>query len=196
MPGVLLAAGAGTEVSSLTRSLEALLVVLDRPLDPAEVAESWRVANGDVRTALVELQRAYEAGDRGLRLREGASGWQLHAADDEVARVRAVVTPESTARLSAAALETLAVIAYQQPVSRSRIASIRGVNVDAVVRTLMVRGLVEATATDPTTGAALYCTTPVFLDALGLRTLDELPALPPFLPEVATVMAEHGEGSI
>ena len=182
--------------ADLARSLEALLVVLDRPLWVEEVAGAWSVPAEAVESALAGLADAYEQGGRGLRLRCAASGWQLHAAPEESDRVRAVVVQEATARLSPAALETLAVIAYQQPVSRSRVAAVRGVNVDAVVRTLTVRGLVEPGDPDPVTGALLYRTTTAFLDAIGVGSLDELPSLPPLLPDVATIGADSAEGSI
>jgi segregation and condensation protein B len=180
----------------LTPSLEALLIVLDRPLEVDEVAAAWSQPAAALENALTAIADSYERDGRGLRLRRSASGWRLYAAPEAADRVRAVVVQETTARLSPAALETLAVIAYQQPVSRSRVAAVRGVNVDAVVRTLTVRGLVEPGDPDPVTGALLYRTTTAFLDAIGVGTLDELPSLPPLLPDVATIGADSAEGSI
>ncbi len=190
------AAEAGDGGAGLTTSLEALLVVLDRPLEVDEVASAWSEPVEAVEAALTDLAAAYERDRRGLRLRQGASGWRLYAAPEAADRVRAVVVQETTARLSPAALETLAVIAYQQPVSRSRVAAVRGVNVDAVVRTLIVRGLVEPGDPDPVTGALLYRTTTAFLDAIGVGGLEDLPALPPLLPDVATIGFDSAEGSI
>lgn len=175
------------EPADLMAAVEGLLVALDRPLDPAAVAAAWAVLEADVQRALRTLQTTYAATGRGMALRETSSGWRLFAAPAVTDRVRAVVVRETSGRLSTAALETLAVIAYRQPVSRARIAAIRGVNVDAVVRTLASRGLVDIADRDPTTGAALYATTDLFLDAVGVTTLEELPDLAPLLPDVADV---------
>lgn len=173
------------EAADLSAPIEGLLVALDRALDPAAVAAAWAVPEADVRRALRTLQAAYAAPGRGMTLRETSSGWRLFAAPEVADRVRAVVVRETSGRLSTAALETLAVIAYRQPVSRARVAAIRGVNVDAVVRTLASRGLVDVADRDATTGAALYATTDLFLDALGITGLEQLPDLAPLLPDVA-----------
>ena len=135
--------------------------------------------------ALRFLQQEYEAGGRGLDLREVAGGWRLYSREDFAPYVERFILDGQQARLTQAALETLAVIAYRQPVTRSRIAGIRGVSVDAVMRTLLTRGLVEECGADPDTGGGLYRTTRLFLEKLGLRSLDELPSLAPLLPDTS-----------
>ncbi len=173
----------------LVRALEGLLVVLDGPLRPADVATAWGVTEADVVAALHTIRARCVQEARGYRVRATGSGWRLFAADDLHETMRAVVVGNATARLSPAALETLAVVAYRQPTSRSRVAAIRGVNVDAVMRTLSTRGLVADVGVDAVTGATLYATTELFLDLVGLTSLAELPDLAPFLPDVTTVAA-------
>lgn len=121
---------------------------------------------------------------RGFQLRRVGGGWRIGARQEHRELVSRFVLEGQTAKLSAAAMETLAIIAYRQPVSRARIASIRGVNADGVVRTLMTRGLIEQVATDEVTGAGLFGTTPVLLERLGVDSLEELPDLSPLLPGV------------
>jgi segregation and condensation protein B len=186
------AALAGPE---LTAALEGLLVVLDRPLDVSEVADAWSVEATGIEAALNALQTAYADSKRGFVLRETATGWRLFAALEVRDRVQAVVARETSSRLSAAALETLAVVAYQQPVGRARVAAVRGVSVDAVMRTLTARGLIDVVSRDQATGASLYGTTEAFLEAVGLRTLGELPDLAPLLPDVTMVLGLSNEGS-
>lgn len=181
--------------ATLTAALEGLLVVLDRGLDPAEAATAWQVPVSLVEAILNQLADGYAAANRGIALRETATGWRLFAAADVSDAVRQVAVVETSARLSVAALETLAVVAYRQPVSRSRIAAIRGVNVDGVMRTLTTRGLIDVVDRDSVTGAALYATTDAFLDAVGVRTLDDLPEVAPLLPDVDTIEALSSEGS-
>lgn len=183
----------GAGLGQLATAVEGLLVTLDRPLDPAEVAAAWELSTADVLAALNSLRSGYAHTRRGLALRETASGWRLFAADEVADQIRAVVVRETSARLSAAALETLAVIAYRQPVSRARVAAIRGVSVDAVVRTLASRGLVDVVDRDPITGAALYATTDAFLDAVGITALSELPDVVPLLPDADTVSSDERE---
>jgi segregation and condensation protein B len=133
------------------------------------------------------LADRYEQQGRGFRLREIGGGWRLYTAEQYADVVERYVLDGQTARLSQAALETLAIVAYQQPVARSRVASIRGVSADGVMRTLVVRGLVREVDTDPQTGAVRYGTTRLFLEKLGLRDLSELPPLAPLLPEAHEV---------
>lgn len=178
---------------SLAAALEAVLVVLDGPLVPDEVADAAGVEVAEVVSALEELAAAYRSEGRGFALRPTAIGWRLYAVPAARPLLERLVVGETSVRMSNAALETLAVIAYQQPVSRSRIAAVRGVNVDAVVRTLTVRGLVTEVDTDPATGAVLYGTTPLFLDKLGIASLAELPDLAPLLPDIEGAQALHGE---
>lgn len=163
-------------------ALEAILMVADEPVPLDRLAAALAVPPARVLEALTDLAAGYEG--RGFALREVGRGWRFYSHPDYADVVADFVRDGQTARLTQAALETLAVIAYRQPVSRGRIAGIRGVNVDSVVRTLLTRGLVRETGTDSETGAVLYATTDFFLERLGLRSLDELPPLAPYLPEV------------
>ena len=169
-------AGRGSLVAGdLVRAVEGLLAVLDRPLRPAEVAAAWDVPEAAVSSALQALAERLERDGHGVTVRATGGGWRLFAAPDLTRAIEAVVVREVASKLSAAALETLAIVAYQQPVSRSRVAAIRGVSVDAVMRTLTARGLVTDVGVDPATGATLYGTTDVFLELLGLTSCAELP---------------------
>jgi segregation and condensation protein B len=138
---------------------------------------------GQVAVALRELAAEYTAEGRGFDLREVAGGWRYYTREDCAALVERFVRDGQEVRLTQAALETLAVIAYRQPVSRARVSAVRGVNCDGVIRTLVLRGLAEDCGTDAETGAILYRTTGYFLERMGLASLDELPDLAPFLPE-------------
>lgn len=175
----------------LRAQLEAVLLVADQPVPEATLAAVVQQPSGEVARTLAELAEEYAAQGRGFELRSVAGGWRLytHPACAEV--VERFVVDGQQARLTQAALETLAVVAYRQPVTRGRIAAVRGVNCDGVVRTLVARGLVEETGSDPETGAALYRTTGYFLERLGISTLDELPDLAPFLPDLATLDDDH-----
>ncbi|EMY32371.1 condensin subunit ScpB [Arthrobacter crystallopoietes BAB-32] len=169
-------------------ALEAVLMVLDEPATDVELATALDLPVPRVGTLLRDLQQDYD-GDgspsgvrRGFELRNVAGGWRIFSRSDFADIVSAFVLEGQTARLTQAALETLAVIAYRQPVARSRVSAIRGVNVDSVVRTLVQRGLIEDSGADPETGAVLYRTTSYFLERLGIGSLSELPELAPHLP--------------
>lgn len=179
--------------AELRGGLEALLFVVDTPVDDGTLAATLRCTVGQVRRALVELGADYDARGAGVVLRRVGEGWRLYTREDHAAVVERYLTDGRRARLTQAALETLAVIAYRQPVTRARVSAIRGVGVDAVVRTLASRGLVYECGTDPDSGGGLYATTPLFLERLGLTGLDELPELAPLLPEARTVLDEHPE---
>jgi len=165
-------------------ALEALLMVVDEPVDEIGLATALAVPVDRVRLLLGELVAEYDAEGRGFELRSVAGGWRIYSRAEYAPVVERFVLDGQTAKLTQAALETLAIVAYRQPVSRSRVSAVRGVNVDAVMRTLVTRGLVEEAGTDPETGAVLYRTTTSFLHRLGLTSLDDLPALAPYLPEV------------
>ena len=165
-------------------ALEAVLMVVDEPVDELALASALTLPTDRVRELLAELVTEYDEAGRGFELRHVAGGWRIFSRTEYVEVVERFVLDGQTARLTQAALETLAIVAYRQPVSRGRVSAIRGVNVDAVMRTLVTRGLVEEAGTDPSTGAVLYRTTAYFLQRIGLISLDELPALAPFLPEV------------
>nr|WP_285290264.1 SMC-Scp complex subunit ScpB [Arthrobacter sp. ISL-5] len=181
-------------------ALEAVLMVLDQPASATDLAAGLNLTVAAVEELLLELQREYDgytvkapdmeiasnagftSSPRGFELRNVAGGWRIYSRAEFADVVGAFVLEGQTARLTQAALETLAVIAYRQPVSRARVSAIRGVNVDSVVRTLTQRGLIEDSGTDPESGAVLYCTTSYFLERMGIGSVAELPQLSPHLP--------------
>lgn len=169
-------------------AIEAVLMVADQPISDVQLATALGLPVERTRHELAELVAEYAGADggrvRGFQLRDVGGGWRLFSRPEHAPVVERFVTDGQTARLTQAALETLAVVAYRQPVSRGRIAAVRGVNVDGVVRTLVTRGLVEEAGTDPETGAVLYATTSYFLERMGLSSLEELPALSPYLPDL------------
>jgi len=164
-------------------ALEAVLLVVDEPVAEVVLAQVLERPTDEVAALLRELAAEYDAQGRGFDLRCVAGGWRLYTRPDCAAYVERFVRDGQQARLTQAALETLAVVAYRQPVSRSRIAAIRGVNVDAVMRTLVSRGMVCELGTEPGSGAFLYGTTALFLERLGLSALDDLPPLRDYLPD-------------
>ena len=172
----------GLGAPSLRAALEALLLVADEPTPTATLATLTRMPEDDVLTTLHDLAQEYAIQGRGFDLREFGGGWRFWTRDNCSGVVERFVLDGQHARLSQAALETLAVVAYRQPVTRSRIAAIRGVNVDSVVRTLVTRGLIEELGHDHETGALFLRTTPYFLERLGLRELTELPPIAEHLP--------------
>ena len=137
------------------------------------------------------LAAAYDERSAGITLRRVGQGWRLYTRDEHAAVVERYLGEGQRSRLTQAALETLAVIAYRQPVTRARISAIRGVGVDGVMRTLLARGLVHEVGTDPDSGGGLYETTPLFLERLGLGSLDELPDLAPLLPDTSSLLDEQ-----
>jgi segregation and condensation protein B len=181
-------------------ALEAVLMVLDQPASAADLAAGLNLTVNTVQQLLLELQREYDgytvkapdmeiasdagftSSPRGFELRNVAGGWRIYSRAEFADIVGAFVLEGQTARLTQAALETLAVIAYRQPVSRARVSAIRGVNVDSVVRTLTQRGLIEDAGTDPESGAVLYRTTSYFLERMGIGSVAELPQISPHLP--------------
>src|ERR1700677_2174256 len=164
-------------------SLEAILLVADEPVPEVLLAQVLERPRGEIDAALRALAAEYTADGRGFDLREIAGGWRFYTREDCAPLVERFVRDGQEVRLTQAALETLAVIAYRQPVSRARVSAVRGVNCDGVIRTLVLRGLVEDSGTDLETGAILYRTTGYFLERLGMASLDELPDLAPFLPD-------------
>ena len=178
----------------LQQALEAVLVVVDEPVSEDTLARVVRRPVEEVREALLALARDYDEQARGFELRRVAGGWRLYTRAECAPVVERFLLEGQQARLTQAALETLAVVAYRQPVSRARVSAVRGVNVDGVVRTLLSRGLVEEAGTDPESGATLYRTTSYFLERLGLSSLDDLPELAPHLPEMETLDDVLGDG--
>ena len=170
------------EGPALRTALEAILMVVDEPVGEVLLAQVTERPTEEVLAALRELATEYDAAGRGFELRQVAGGWRYYTRASCSAYVERFVLDGQHARLTQAALETLAVVAYRQPVSRARVSAVRGVNVDGVMRTLVARGLVEEAGHDGEGGSILYRTTSYFLERLGLRSIDELPDLAPFLP--------------
>lgn len=168
----------------LLPALEAVLMVADQPLDHLTLAQAVGHPPIDVEQALSSLADEYTAQGRGFELRNIAGGWRFFTREAYAGAVERFILDGQQARLTQAALETMAVVAYRQPISRTRISAIRGVNVDSVVRTLVTRGLVEESDVDPESGAILYRTTSYFLERMGMGSIDELPDIAPLLPDI------------
>lgn len=166
----------------LERSIEAILMVVDEPVTEITLAHVTGSPVEQISSAIENLLSSYD--DRGFELRQINGGWRFYSKAEYSSVVEKFVLDGQQSRLTQAALETLAVIAYRQPVSRARVSAIRGVNVEAVMKTLVTRGLVEESGIEPETGAILYITTTYFLERLGLNSLSDLPALAPYLPDL------------
>jgi segregation and condensation protein B len=177
---------------TLRSALEAILFISDVPLAAADIAAALGRPEPDVRTALTALGTELDVRAAGIELREIAGGFRLYTRSELAPAVERFLRDGQRTRLTQASLETLAVIAYRQPVTRGRVAAIRAVNVDGVVRTLLSRGLVAEVGTDPDSGAGLYATTDLFLEKLGVGGLDELPSLAPLLPDFADLDSADG----
>ncbi len=172
------------------RAFEAVVLVADDPVEPQLLAQLLEVPVAEVEALGAALAAEYEAEGRGFILVRVAGGYRFQTHPDAAVYVERYVLEGRSARLSQAALETLAIVAYKQPISRAQIASIRGVNVDGVVRTLDHRGLIGEVARDPGPGqAVLYGTTPTFLARLGIDSLEQLPPLAAFVPDATVVEA-------
>lgn len=174
----------------LRGAVEAILFVVDTPVPAGTLAQLLDVDETTITEQLSALAQEYERQRRGFALRPAGEGWRLYTREDYAEQVERYLTDGQRARLTQAALETLAVVAYRQPVTRARISAIRGVSVDGVMRTLLSRGLVAEQGTDQQTGGGLYVTTELFLEKLGLASLAELPDLAPLLPDVDAVLDE------
>lgn len=179
------------ELPPLRTAVEAVLLVVDEPIPAVTLAQVLEQPRGEVEATLAALAAEYTEQNRGFDLREVAGGWRFYTRDSCAAVVERFVRDGQQTRLTQAALETLAVVAYRQPVSRARVSAVRGVSCDGVMRTLAQRGLVEEAGSDRESGAILYRTTRYFLERLGLRDLDELPELAPFLPDDVEQVEHH-----
>jgi segregation and condensation protein B len=168
----------------LPGALEAVLLVADSPVMAEALAAAVDRGSDVVRGVLVDLSARYTAAGSGIDLRETGGGWRFYTRDRFAPVVERFVLDGAQSRLSRAALETLAVVSYRQPVSRARIAAVRGVNVDGVIRTLIARGLIEEAGVDADTGGQLFITTELFLERMGLDSLEDLPPLGPLLPDI------------
>jgi len=180
-------------LADLRPALEAVLMVADQPLDQVTLATAVGYPVTEVSKELTALAGEYDEQGRGFELRNVAGGWRFYTRDAYASVVEKFVLDGQQARLTQAALETLAVVAYKQPVSRARVSAVRGVNVDGVMRTLLTRGLVEEAGTDHETGAHLYRTSSYFLERIGLTSLADLPDLAPFLPDMADLEGDLEE---
>ncbi|PWJ54684.1 segregation and condensation protein B [Quadrisphaera granulorum] len=158
-------------------------MVVDAPVSVDDLAEGLEVPADAVRGALEALASSYRAEQRGFELRAAAGGWRIWSHPDAAPLVARFTGEAASARLSKAALETLAIIAYTQPVTRARVAAVRGVDVDSVVRTLLTRGLVTEAGREGPGGGILYRTTTAFLEKIGVDSLEDLPPLAPHLPD-------------
>lgn len=170
--------------------VEALLLLAEDPISEDALAEAIDVPRSVIEECLAELAAFYDETGRGFELRQIGGGWRYYTREEHADLVARYVLAPQQSKLSQAALETLAVVAYSQPISRGRISAIRGVNVDGVIRTLLARGLITEAGHDAESGAVVFSTTPYFLERMGLRSLDELPELAPHLPEVSELEDE------
>ena len=173
--------------AELTAVLEALLLVVDTPVPVATLATVMQQTTDRVAAALQRM--ATELADRGsgIDLREAGGGWRMYTRARFAPYVEKLLLDGARSKLTRAALETLAVVAYRQPVTRARVSAVRGVNVDAVMRTLLARGLITEAGTDPDTGAVTFATTELFLERLGLSSLADLPDIAPLLPDIDVI---------
>jgi segregation and condensation protein B len=156
-------------------------------VDEASLASALGQDAGRVRTVLNRMSAAYTADGRGIDLRRAGEGWRFYTRDRYAPYVERMLLDGQRARLTRAALETLAVVAYRQPVTRARVSAVRGVNCDGVLRTLLTRGLVEEAGVDDQTQGTLFRTTELFLERLGLSSVQELPPLAPLLPDIDAI---------
>jgi segregation and condensation protein B len=171
--------------------LEAILLVVDEPVSEITLSQVLEIPAEEIAGVLIDLSARYSAEARGFDLRRAAGGWRFYTRTDYSSYVERFVLDGQQLRLTQASLETLAVVAYKQPVTRSRISAIRGVNCDGVIRTLVTRGMVEECGTDAESGAHLYRTTTLFLEKMGLDSVEQLPPLAPFLPDNLEELAAH-----
>lgn len=174
-------------------ALEALLLLAAEPVTQFELAQAVAVPESVVAETLAELVAFYEETGRGFELRQVGGGWRYYTREEHAELITRYVVEGQQSKLSQAALETLAVVAYTQPISRARVSAVRGVNVDAVMRTLLARGLIEEAGHDQESGAVLFATTSYFMERMGLKALEDLPPLAPQLPEVEELEAELGQ---
>lgn len=177
--------------AELTPALEAILMITDAPVSLVALATALERPVNIIRDAVIALKDSYDQEGRGFELREVGGGWRIYVRQEFDWAVRMFIANENPTKLSQAALETLAVIAYKQPISRGQVASIRAVNVDSVVKTLLNRGLITELYTDSETGAVHFGTTDLMLELLGINSLDEMPRISPYLPDASAEFDEH-----
>jgi segregation and condensation protein B len=173
--------------AELISVLEALLLVVDAPVQVATLATVTQQTTDRVAAALQRMAGDLDDRGSGIDLREAGGGWRMYTRARFAPYVERLLLDGSRAKLTRAALETLAVVAYRQPVTRARVSAVRGVNVDAVMRTLLARGLITEAGTDPDTGSVTFATTELFLERLGLSSLADLPDIAPLLPDIDVI---------
>ncbi|AFP40113.1 Chromosome segregation and condensation protein ScpB [Mycolicibacterium smegmatis MC2 155] len=167
--------------------LEALLLVVDTPVTIDALASATEQPGYRIAAKLAAMAQDLAERDSGIDLREAGGGWRMYTRAKYAPYVERLLLDGARTKLTRAALETLAVVAYRQPVTRARVSAVRGVNVDAVMRTLLARGLITEAGTDPDTGATTFATTDLFLERLGLTSLEDLPDIAPLLPDVDVI---------
>lgn len=175
------------DADELKRVLEALLLVIDTPVTADALAAATEQPVYRVAAKLQLMADELTGRDSGIDLRHTSEGWRMYTRARFAPYVEKLLLDGARTKLIRAALETLAVVAYRQPVTRARVSAVRGVNVDAVMRTLLARGLITEVGTDADTGAVTFATTELFLERLGLTSLSELPDIAPLLPDVDTI---------
>lgn len=175
------------DADELKRVLEALLLVIDTPVTADALAAATEQPVYGVAAKLQLMADELTGRDSGIDLRHTSEGWRMYTRARFAPYVEKLLLDGARTKLTRAALETLAVVAYRQPVTRARVSAVRGVNVDAVMRTLLARGLITEVGTDADTGAVTFATTELFLERLGLTSLSELPDIAPLLPDVDTI---------
>ncbi|GGC61396.1 SMC-Scp complex subunit ScpB [Hoyosella rhizosphaerae] len=171
----------------LESALEALLLVVDTPVGSSTLAEALDAPEERVRRTLIHLAATYEKRKSGIDLRFAGDGWRMYTRSEYSEYVERLILGGARSKLTRAALETLAVVAYRQPVTRARVSAVRGVNVDGVMRTLLARGLIAEAEPIPDTYGTHYVTTDLFLERLGIASLEELPPIAPLLPDVDVI---------
>ncbi len=169
-----------------------MLLVTDEPVSVVTLAEVFGADHDAVSRELADLAAEHSARAGGIELRATEAGWRLHTRPEHVDAVERFLREGQRVRLTQAGLEALAVVAYAQPTTRAHVSAVRGVASDGVLRTLVVRGLIEEAGTEPSTGAATYRTTPLLLERLGIASLADLPALAPHLPDLDEMAAPGG----
>ena len=180
-------AGEELDAEELAHVLEALLLVVDTPVSVESLASATEQPVYRVTDALNRIVEDFNSRDSGIDLRETGGGWRMYTRSRYAPYVERLILDGTRSKLTRAALETLAVVAYRQPVTRARVSAVRGVNVDAVIRTLVARGLITEAGTDADTGATTFATTELFLERLGLASLADLPDIAPLLPDVDVI---------
>ncbi|CAB4937572.1 unannotated protein [freshwater metagenome] len=170
--------------NTLASALEAVLLIVDTPASDEQLASAVGSSVARVRAALNRMAAELTERRSGIDLRYAGDGWRFYTRTAYAPYVERLLLDGARSKLTRAALETLAVIAYRQPLTRARVSAVRGVNVDGVMRTLLARGLISEAGTDPETNGTMYCTTELFLERLGLASLGDLPELAPLLPGV------------